>query len=306
MEENTFSPERREEMLKNSRKRARKKQVILCLLAMVLVFGGIKLGSSLFGGDNAREASLALATPTPRPTPAIPPASQENNLLKLALDAKGTREKVCYLTFDDGPTKEVTPAVLDVLKTADVKATFFTLGKMLEANPEIAKRAFEEGHLLANHTYSHDYNLLYTSGDSFWGEVEKTAGLIQTITGEEPFPLMRFPGGSQNSGTYGTHKQEYKHLLQEKGYYYADWNSLNGDAEGHNRSAEELISRLKETSGANHIVVLMHDAATKKSTPDALPAIIQYLKEEGYIFKRLDEVPYYGEDFQPPPPDLVM
>jgi len=130
--------------------------------------------------------------------------------------------------------------------------------------------------------------------------------LIREITGEEPFKLIRFPGGGHNAGTYGAQKQQYKLVLQENGYYFADWNSLNGDAEGQNRSAGELLARIKETSGVKNIVVLMHDAATKKSTPEALPAIIQYLREKGYTFKRLDEVPYYTEDNPPPEPDMIL
>lgn len=223
----------------------------------------------------------------------FPAAAEENDLLKIATSIKNTKAKVCYLTFDDGPTKEITPKVLEVLKKYDVKATFFTLGKMLEANPDVAKQVADEGHLLANHSYYHDYEQLYASADSFMEEIEKTQALIEEISDGDSFKLVRFPGGGHNAGNFGAVKQDYKEKLKENGYYFADWNCLNGDAEASLRTPEQLLARVKETAIGKNIVVLMHDAATKKTTPDALGAIIEYLAEQGYEFKRLDEIDYY-------------
>ncbi len=222
----------------------------------------------------------------------LPPADQENDLLNVVRGIK-SESKVCYLTFDDGPTNEVTPAVLDVLKEKNVKATFFCLGKMLSANPEIAKRAFDEGHLLANHSYNHNYDTLYATADSFMKEVLDTENEIRNITGEEPFKLFRFPGGGYNAGDHAAEKQIYKQNLKDNGYYFADWNCLNGDAEAALRSVDELINKTKQTAIEKQIIVLMHDAATKKTTPQALGAIIDYLTEKGYEFKRIDEIDYY-------------
>lgn len=70
-------------------------------------------------------------------------------------------EKIAYLTFDDGPSKAVTPKVLDILKEEDVKATFFVIGKMVDTYPETVKRAYEEGHYIANHGYHHRNAILY-------------------------------------------------------------------------------------------------------------------------------------------------
>lgn len=229
----------------------------------------------------------------------VPPASEENDLLKIARNAQGTSgEKICYLTFDDGPTKEVTPKVLEVLKKYNVKATFFCLGKMLEANRDIAETEVKEGHLLANHSYSHEYKDLYATSESFMGEIDKTEALIADISGEEPFKLIRFPGGSYNAGDHAAEKQVYKQKLKENGYYYADWNCLNGDAESALKSVDSLVSKVKNTATEDNIVVLMHDAAAKTTTPEALGQIIEYLKSKGYSFKRLDEVEYYdtGEE----------
>ena len=280
---------------------------ILCVAAVAVIAAIIGIGSRTFYlNDEIPASKTTVSEKDAESLPEIPLPSEQNDLLKIAVDAQGTEEKVAYLTFDDGPTKEVTPKILDVLKQYDAKATFFMLGKMIERNSDLAKRVHDEGHLLANHTYSHSYADLYATGESFMAEIEKTNGLIRGIIGEEPFHLIRFPGGGYNAGNYAAEKQLYKLLLQEKGYYFADWNSLNGDAEGGTRSAEQLVARIRQTSGPKNLVILMHDAATKKSTAEALPAIIEYLKGEGYVFRRLDEIKYYGGTNVRPVPDMEM
>ncbi len=284
-----------EKFIKNFWKDGDQKQRILFCIASVLAVALLTMVICAFTtGCQSDDWKVTGPATTPKPAPRIPLASAQNDLLKIAIEAQGTEEKICYLTFDDGPTK-VTPAVLDVLMEHDVKATFFMLGRMIEKNPDIAKRVYDEGHLLANHSYSHVYKELYATGESFMAEIEKVESLIREVTGEEPFKLIRFPGGGQNAGVYAAEKQQYKLLLQEKGYYFADWNALNGDAEGGTRSADQLVARLKATATQKNIVVLMHDAADKKTTAEALPAIIEHLKSQGYLFRRLDEIPYYPE-----------
>ena len=269
--------------------------LILCGICVVMA---VVLISAFSGNDDNAELpeDKALDNAPIQKVYNFPPAEAENDLLKIATSVPDTDKKICYLTFDDGPTKEVTPKVLEVLDQYDVKATFFVLGKMLEANRDIGRREFDEGHLLANHSYYHQYGELYATGESFMAEIEKTHKLISEVTGEEAFKLIRFPGGGHNAGTYAAQKQEYKQLLKEKGYYFVDWNCLNGDAEAALRSADELIARVKETAIGKNLVVLMHDAAAKKTTPDALGGIIEYLKSQGYEFKRLDEIDYYADE----------
>ncbi len=261
--------------------------ITLLLTAVAKIFGGGSDEQQLANNENQTvEASKAKEYN-------LPPTSEKNDLLEIVRTKNGSEKKICYLTFDDGPTNDVTPQVLDVLKKYNVKATFFCLGKMLDANSEIAKREYDEGHLVANHTYYHNYGDLYASADSFMKEVNMTQDKIKEITGEEPFKLMRFPGGSHNAGSYAAVKQEYKKVLKEKGFYYADWNCLNGDAEATSRSTDELINSVKKTALEDNLIVLMHDASTKATTPQALGPIIEYLKSKGYEFRRLDEIDYY-------------
>lgn len=278
---------------KKNRKFALTRSAIILVLIIILVAVCVsKCGGNDKSAENVSVETEAVEKPIKEYN--VPPASEENDLLKIVRNSEGFGEqKVCYLTFDDGPTKEVTPQVLDVLNKYDVKATFFCLGKMLAANRDLAEREVKEGHLIANHSYAHEYKDLYATSESFMDEINKTEDLISEICGEEPFKLIRFPGGSYNAGDHAAEKQIYKEKLKENGYYYIDWNCLNGDAEAALRSVDSLVSKVKNTATEDNIVVLMHDASAKTTTPQALGQIIEYLKSQGYIFKRLDEVEYY-------------
>lgn len=237
-----------------------------------------------------------LAVPTVAPTSAltIPAASEKNNLMEI-IDESGQKKR-CYLTFDDGPTENITPQILDVLRRYNVKATFFEVGSLIKANPDVARRVYEEGHLIANHSNGHNYEKLYASTESFINEINECYEIIKSVTGEaEPFKLIRFPGGSYKSSadSYSPVKQECKTVLKENGFYYCDWNSLTGDAEGKKKNASELLAYLKQNLDTSEsTVVLMHDAAAKQNTADALASVIEYLMSEGYTFHRLDEIDY--------------
>ena len=105
-------------------------------------------------------------------------------------------EKVVYLTFDDGPSAKVTPQILDILKQYNVKATFFIIAKNAEQYPDTVKRAADEGHTIASHTYSHDYSYVYGSLENFREEVNKAKDVLTNIVGEDAFTnIFRFPGG---------------------------------------------------------------------------------------------------------------
>ena len=224
----------------------------------------------------------------------IPDASvaSSNNLLDIIMEGGGSH--TAYLTFDDGPTDNITPQILDILSRYGIHATFFEVGKMIEKNPEITQRVINEGHLVAGHSFSHDYDALYQSEESFVDEITRTYDIISRYYPKNTIPmkLIRFPGGGYNAGDHATEKQLYKETLKSMGYYYADWNSLNGDAEGAKKDADQLFDYFVNSISTNNIVVLMHDASTKQSTVDALPRIIEYLQANGWDFKTLAEIPY--------------
>lgn len=199
--------------------------------------------------------------------------------------------KRVFLTFDDGPSS-VTPMILDTLKQENVPATFFVLGSRVEAMPETVKRIYEEGHYIANHGYSHQYSLIYSSPESVLEEYNKCNDAVKNVIGVPEYQshLFRFPGGFPG-GPYVDIKTQASQLLEQNGVLHVDWNALTGDAETTKPTIEYELGRLQETVGSkNSVVILMHDAQAKKVTAEALPQIIAYLKGQGYEFKNFYEI----------------
>lgn len=204
---------------------------------------------------------------------------------------KHQENKRVFLTFDDGPTKAVTPYILDLLKQENIKATFFVLGTRVEESPELIKREYEDGHYIANHGYTHSYSEIYKSLDTIFGEYVDCENAVRNALGIDDYRmyLFRYPGGSAG-GRYSDVKNESKNVLNSYGVTYTNWNCMTGDAEGKN-TVEEQLEELKATmEGDDTIIVLMHDASDKQVTADALPEVIRYLKEQGYTFKNFYEI----------------
>lgn len=195
-------------------------------------------------------------------------------------------DKIAYLTFDDGPSTKVTPQILDILDEYDIKATFYVIGYLAERNPELIIREYENGHSIGNHTYSHNYKYVYRSVGGLFTELDKNEKVLKNILGKDfEIKTVRLPGGS-----FGEKRKPFRNALTERGITYIDWNSLNGDAEGHNIPKEKLVKRFKETSkGKKNLTILMHDAGAKQTTAQALPEIIEYLTNEGYEFRAVNQ-----------------
>ncbi len=192
-------------------------------------------------------------------------------------------DKVIYLTFDDGPSANVTPQILDVLKKYRVKATFFVLGHLVDKNPEIIQRMANEGHAIANHTYTHDYDYIYSSPEAFLEEINRTKDAIKNAGGGNGYAgVIRFPGGA-----FREERAEYKQMLVENDIPFANWNCMTGDSETKAPVASDLIARAKRSASGvsgTSLVMLMHDAGAKQASVDALPSIIEHFKNEGYRF----------------------
>ncbi len=201
-----------------------------------------------------------------------------NNLVK-------GKEKVAYLTFDDGPSL-VTPKILDILDKENVKASFFVIGKSVEAHPEIVKRAYDEGHYIANHTYSHNNSILYKSSESFLNEIKKTDIAIGKAIGVDGYSssIFRFPNGFM-SPQYKAKKKEMAKLLSQMNYAYIDWNCLNNDSIKKYTSSQLLNNLKKSSKNKNTLVILMHDTKDVSNSSLALEDSIEYLKSEGYSFR---------------------
>ena len=205
-------------------------------------------------------------------------ANQITNLPK-------AKEKIAYLTFDDGPSPNVTSKILDILKEENVKANFFVIGKYVDSYPEITRRAYEEGHFIANHSYDHDNKVLYKSDDSFMEEIRKTDLAISNAIGVEGYSshIFRFPTGYMSSN-HKSQKRNCIKLLAQMDYTYIDWNCLNNDSMKE-YSKEQLLNNLKKTiKGKDTLVILMHDTKFVSDSSTSLKESIQYIKSLDYTF----------------------
>lgn len=195
---------------------------------------------------------------------------------------------VAYLTFDDGPS-ENTEDILDILDYYGAKATFFVIYHKDMADKY--KAIVDRGHTIALHTYSHKYEKIYRSEKAFFAEIERISDYIYRVTGTRS-KIIRFPGGSSN--TVSRHYCEgimdtLKKSVPARGYVYHDWNVDSTDAEGYNRSPEILLENVKKSlTKYRKPDILMHDAgASKRTTVEALPSIIEYIYSKGYSLEGL-------------------
>ncbi|MCI7129510.1 MAG: polysaccharide deacetylase [Lachnospiraceae bacterium] len=182
-----------------------------------------------------------------------------------------------YLTFDDGPSKN-TPEILAILKKHGVKATFFVTGKEGEEAEQWYQQIVADGHTLGMHSYSHKYSTIYESVDAFSADFNKLHDYLKDVTGVD-CRFYRFPGGSSNQVS-NIDMNEFIDFLGEKGMTYYDWNVVCGDATSQIYTADELVKNvMTDVVKYKYSVVLMHDAADKDSTVEALEKILQKLEE---------------------------
>lgn len=212
------------------------------------------------------------------------------------------QQKRVYLTFDDGPSI-YTGQILDILKANDIKATFFVIAREDESYWPYYTRILEEGHTLGMHSYTHDYNQVYASLDSFETDVNSLSQFLYDRTGEYP-TIYRFPGGSSNT-VCNVPMEECIAYLNEQGITYYDWNALNGDAVSSELPPEKLVENIMNSVRQNNTsIVLMHDMQSRHTTVESLQPLIDTLKDEGYEMLPIDEdtpliqhIPY-DTDFQ--------
>lgn len=212
-------------------------------------------------------------------------AFEEENFQDKISNLMNGNEKIAYLTFDDGPTSKSTPKILKILSEENVKATFFVIGKHVKQNPELVKQAYNDGHYIANHGYSHNNNKLYSSSDSFINEIKSTDLEIGKAIGIDNYSshIFRFPNGYMASA-FKSQKQQYAKLLNDIDYAYIDWNCLNKDSEKKYTNSELLNNLKNSCKNKGTLVILMHDTSDVNETDLVLKDSIDYLKKEGYIF----------------------
>lgn len=187
--------------------------------------------------------------------------------------------KVIYLTFDDGPSK-YTPQLLDTLAKYNVKATFFVINN----NHDTIKREYDEGHSVAIHTASHDYEKIYASEAAYFADLNEMNSVIEQTTGHKT-TLMRFPGGSSNTTSAKSNPGIMTRLTQavtDAGFQYFDWNVSSGDAGGTTSTDQVYQNVVDGCTGRQTSVVLQHD--TKEFSINAVERIINWGLSNGYTF----------------------
>ena len=178
--------------------------------------------------------------------------------------------KEIYLTFDDGPTPEITTFVLNELKKHKAKATFFCIGKNVKKHLTIYERIKKEGHALGNHTYNH-LNGFRTNNTNYIENILLAEKLIETN-------LFRPP--------YGRLKSSQAKSIISKGYKIIMWDVLSGDFDTTITPEKCLKNVLDKTT--NGSIVVMHDSEKAKDKIFyTLPKILSYYQEKGYLFKAI-------------------
>ncbi len=282
--------EKQSEADKNTDIKQQVTNVLLVVVMILVLFLCIKIGileEELDDSKNRMEQiNLTLesvqSTETDRTDAEPLPGSQNNSVLEEGsaevveeitdVEIQNAKHKV-YLTFDDGPSAN-TEAILDILDEYNVKATFFVLGKEDELSKERLRMIYERGHTIGMHSYSHVYSEIYSSLDSFKDDFWKSKQYIWDTLGADCM-YYRFPGGSSNTAA-AISMQECVDFLIEQGVEYYDWNVISGDGSSRVLSKETIIEN-STASIQNYgtSIILMHDAASKKETVEALPGIIE-------------------------------
>lgn len=196
-------------------------------------------------------------------------------------------KKIAYLTFDDGPSKN-TFRILDILEEADIKATFFIVGSVIDEEGEVClKRMMNEGHTIGIHTYSHVCSEIYCSVERYLEDFNKVYRQIHEITGER-VNIYRFPWGSNNGYSLGI-KDALISEMERRGFTCYDWNVDANDSVG--RPTEYSIKKniRKDIKGQDHPVILLHDSSVNDLTVRTLPGILGMITDMGYEFDTLDK-----------------
>jgi peptidoglycan-N-acetylglucosamine deacetylase len=186
-------------------------------------------------------------------------------------------ENKIYLTFDDGPTPEITPWILRILKKNNIKATFFCIGKNIAQNPEIFKQIISEGHAIGNHTHNHK-NGWKTRNEDYLQNVELCQNQLlnlKSLTSNKQSKIFRPP--------YGKIKPSQSKILQKIGYKIIMWDILTADFDT-TITKEKCLKNAtqKVTSGS---IIVFHDSEKAfQNLEYALPKTIQILKEKGFLF----------------------
>jgi peptidoglycan/xylan/chitin deacetylase (PgdA/CDA1 family) len=206
-----------------------------------------------------------------------------------------TDRKVIYLTFDDGPTPEITEWTLQELKKFNAKATFFCIGKNIENHPEIFQKIIENGHSIGNHTHNH-LNGWKTDNVSYFENIEKANKSIQSAISNFQSKVEKKKSNNleirtQNSELlfrppYGKIKPRQATELIKKGVKIILWDILSGDFDtdlSREKSLENCIKHSKNGS-----IIVFHDSVkAADKLKYILPQVLAHFKDKGFVFEKI-------------------
>lgn len=180
-------------------------------------------------------------------------------------------EKVIYLTFDDGPIPEITEWVLNLLDKYNIKATFFCVGDNVRKYPDVYGEILKRGHKTGNHTFNHIQGIRsWTS--RYLANTDKASELIKSELFRPPHGHMRIP-------QFRTLRKKYQIVL---------WDVVTRDY-SKRQTPEQVLDNVKNYARNGSIVVFHDSVKAEKNMKYALPLAIEWLLEQGYVFKVLGE-----------------
>ena len=177
----------------------------------------------------------------------------------------GPNKKMVALTFDDGPDRTITPAIIDILDRNQVKGNFFFLGSEVTKYPDIVKNAFDKGHLVLSHSYNH-VQLPKISSEAMAQEISQAGEAIKSVIGKEP-ALLRPP--------YGDANEPVATMAKNQGYSIVLWSIDTLDWS--QKEPENIVKNVTDHV-RNGDIILMHSNSDKIATKEALPMMIEALQ----------------------------
>ncbi|MBN4085109.1 polysaccharide deacetylase family protein [Flavobacteriaceae bacterium AH-315-B10] len=201
-----------------------------------------------------------------------------------------SKEKVLYLTFDDGPTPIVTDWTLDVLKQYNAKATFFCIGKNVEEHPTIFKRIVSENHSVGNHTYNHLKGWKINT-KNYLKDIEEAQEVLNNQIPNSKYQELEIKNRQSKivnlfRPPYGQIRpKQAKHLIN-LGYKVIMWNVLAKDWDA-SITEKKCFENVVSNASSGDIIVFHDSIKAKKNLQYALPRVLEYYSEKGFKFKRI-------------------
>ena len=229
----------------------------------------ITLFAGLLRAEQPAADARPMAMQTPEQLPQQP--AERSSVSQVHVDSP-----VVAMTFDDGPSAVLTPRLLDILKERNIHATFFVLGQLVQEHPEIVRRAIDEGHEVANHSWDHKPLPKLAEG-GLRHELADTSEAITKATGK-PVTLMRPPYGATSPRLSRAIEKEYGMKVILWSVDPLDWK----------RPGPQVVSQRILAGAQPGAIILAHDI--HPGTIEAMPATLDALKAKGYRFVTVSEL----------------